>query len=75
MPKSARDDLKTIKIESSTHAQLMLLTELFGGTISDVITKIIAETYPEVVEESAKRQRSSDSLRRNLLEKQKSDKQ
>jgi transaldolase len=71
----AKEEMKTVKIAASTHARLMLLSDLFDGTISEVIDRLIEETYPQISEEADKLQKYKDSLRQNLVSKGKSNKE
>jgi hypothetical protein len=71
MPDQEKEEMKSIKVAASTHSRLILLSDVFGNTVSEVIDSLIGSTYPEVIEEASKLQEHKEALREQLLSKQK----
>lgn len=61
MPKE--DNLKSIKINPSTHARLVMMSSILDKTISDVIDDVMELAYPDIVAEADKMVDHMNSLR------------
>lgn len=67
MEEQDKEPMKSIKIAQSTHSQLILLSEVFGKTVSAVIDDLIGNTYPDVRQEATKLEEHKEALREKLL--------
>lgn len=69
-PRTATEEAKNIKITASTHARLLMLTNIFDKTVSAVIDDMIATLYPEIIDETNKTHERWASLRQTLEARQ-----
>jgi hypothetical protein len=63
MPLGKREELKTIKINNTTHARLSILSDILECSISDVIDDLMVTAYPEVMQEAEKLLSRMEELR------------
>ncbi len=66
-----KEEFKTLKVTSSTHARLSMLSTVLDKTLSEVINDMMEIAYPEIIAETDKMLDRMPALRQMAEEKRK----
>jgi len=58
-----KEELKSIKVKTSTHARLAIMSAMLNQSIADIIDELLEKTYPEIVAETDRAMNKVRSLK------------
>jgi len=71
MAREKKEDWKSIKLSASTHARLVLMSNILECSISDVIDELMRVAYPELLDETDQMLERMEDIRKSIESKRK----